>query len=183
MRSDAHNSIDLLQAQYIEEQDYYNIIAVGGYTDGENNDGKSTETLLDDKTTLTVSKNNTIKLDIRDCDTGYGNGFYIQVTNSQIAKTVYFDSCIHGVIQIGTPETTGYTLPEGHTAVESDNIFLEQMEIGGETEVFVTFFDPDTGQDQYKSLGGEKSMSDYNTENFSIGEGGFGDFYYEGEAL
>ncbi|MEV9527062.1 type II secretion system protein [Aliarcobacter butzleri] len=179
MRSDAQGAIKVINERYVENQEY---IESGSFTDGADNDGKSSETLSDGETQLFVSKNNTISIQVEDCGTGEGTGFSVQVSNTQLSKIATYNSCTQPIVKIVDGEASaGYKLPEGHVQVDSNNLFLEEVSGDG---VFAIVMDPDTGDwGNYYSLGTEKSMSDYNMDNFSISDGGAGSLYYEGEKI
>ncbi|MEV9527063.1 prepilin-type N-terminal cleavage/methylation domain-containing protein [Aliarcobacter butzleri] len=101
MRSDAKNTIALLQAKYVDSQDYADVITAGGglATDA----GFATTPLTNsagDETNIPLSKGNTLALSPVDCNGGTGNAFEVVITNSKVDKQVSFNSCTDGKIKV-----------------------------------------------------------------------------------
>lgn len=96
MRNDARNTISLLQAKYIDEQDYNNVFTAGDFVD-ENDNGLATE-LLEDESPVPVSKGNTITL-AQVSTAKCPSGFSIVVSNPAVpTKTIVYNSCTSGKI-------------------------------------------------------------------------------------
>lgn len=100
MRNDARNTISLLQAKYIDEQDYNNVFTAGDFVD-ENDNGLATS-LLEDGSSVPVSKGNTITL-AQESTAKCPSGFSVVVSNPAVgSKTIVYNSCTSGKISTGS---------------------------------------------------------------------------------
>ena len=108
MRNDARNTISLLQAKYIDTQDYEDVFKEGDYTDSSSsNDGMSDTTLKDDSR-IPISKGNSVELEYTS-GTNCPSGFIAIVTNDTLTdKRIDYNSCTDGKIRVNTWGGSGW---------------------------------------------------------------------------
>jgi len=104
MKSDAQNTITTLQSAYVDTQDYTQV-SPAAQTDYEDTtgDGFADTNTLTSGQNLALSKGNVVTITTGTVDQN-GNAsndcFTISVANPKLAKTVDFDSCNDGKIQV-----------------------------------------------------------------------------------
>jgi len=103
MKSDAQAAYSAAQASYTDALNFDQ--ATGDFTDTDDNGIADTGGTNDDgkigENALTVSKSNTISLVPQDCSgDGVNDGIEVTVTNDNVDKEIYFDSCNDGKFSV-----------------------------------------------------------------------------------